>query len=147
MFKKLIKNETDHTLIQLFRYSFTGTIAIMIDFYCLYILNDIFQFNYLFATGIAYLVGIIINFYLSTIWVFGKKAEGNFWADFGLFATIGIIGLFLVEVLMWFFTEFALWHYLVSKLSATMIVSIWNFYARKQLLYSENIIEYTDLNK
>ena len=55
--------------------------------------------------------------------------------EFTIFALTGVVGLGFTELLMWFFTGPLHLFYLVSKLIAAFIVVIWNFSARKVLLY------------
>lgn len=138
MIEKLLKEHTDDTVIQLVRYTFTGSIAVIIDFYCFFILVHAFNVHYLISAAFAYLIGIFVNYYLSSLWVFNKKPNNNFWIDFGLFTLIGLIGLLLVEIFMWFFTEIVVWYYFVSKITATILVSLWNFFARKHFIFSLN---------
>ena len=52
-----------------------------------------------------------------------------------VFALIGLIGLGLTELLMWLFAGRAGLHYLPSKLLTTALVFIWNFAAKKLLLF------------
>jgi putative flippase GtrA len=55
MLNKLFIQKTDNTLIQLFRYTFVGSIAFVIDFSCLYLLTDIAELHYLFSAAIAFI--------------------------------------------------------------------------------------------
>lgn len=136
MIAKFIKENADSTLVQILRYSLTGTVAIGADYYCLYMLHSM-HVHYLTAVAVAYFVGIIVNYYLSTKWVFnGKKSDLDPVIELIIFTVIGIIGLGFSEVLIWFFTGLYGIHILFSKTFATMIVSLWNFFARKKLLFS-----------
>ena len=136
MLERLLKEQTDDTLIQLFRYSFTGSIAILIDFYFLFIFTDMFKIHYLASAAMAYMVGIAVNYYLSTIWVFSKRVLDNSWLEFALFTFIGIVGMGFLELFMWAFTDMIHFHYLYSKVLATVLVSLWNFFARKYIIFS-----------
>jgi putative flippase GtrA len=68
-------------------------------------------------------------------WVFNKRKLDNRTFEFGIFAIIGIVGLGLNEVLLWFFTQELLIYYLLSKIFAAAIILFWNFFARKYLLF------------
>ncbi|NHZ85963.1 MAG: GtrA family protein [Planctomycetia bacterium] len=135
MIKKLLKNKTNNTLVQLFRYTFVGGIAFIFDFGTLYLLTEYFNIYYLVSAAIAFLLGLTINYFLSVIWVFQKRSLKSKYVEFIVFALIGIIGLALNEFIIWFFTETVNIHYLQSKLISTVLVYLWNFFIRKYFLF------------
>jgi putative flippase GtrA len=133
--QKLLKDQNDKTGIQLFRYLFVGGAAFIVDFLSLYILTDFFGIYYLISAAIAFILGLFVNYILSVSWVFNKRKLDNRTFEFGIFAIIGIVGLGLNEVLLWFFTQELLIYYLLSKIFAAAIILFWNFFARKYLLF------------
>ena len=133
---RLLKNQTNNTLIQLFRYTFVGGFAFIVDFSLLVILTEFCGVHYLISTAIALTIGLSINYCLSVIWVFDKRKLANRSIEFTLFAIIGIVGLGLNELFIWLFTEFAGFHYLISKIISTAIIYLWNFFARKFILFN-----------
>ena len=135
MLNKLFIEKTDNTLIQLFRYTFVGGIAFIVDFACLYILTEFAGIHYLFSAAIAFILGLIVNYILSILWVFKSRTVNKKIIEIIIFAVIGIIGLGLNEVMIWFFTDKISIYYLYSKLISTAIVYFWNFLARKYILY------------
>jgi putative flippase GtrA len=56
--------------------------------------------------------------------------------EFLVFAGIGVIGLGLNELIIWFFTARIGLHYLASKIVSTVAIYCWNFFARKVALFS-----------
>lgn len=132
---KLMKNQTNRTHIQFFRYIFVGGIAFIVDFGSLYIFTDIFGVYYLISAAIAFILGLIANYALSINWVFNKHTLDNMWSEFAIFAFIGIIGLFLNEIIIWFFTDYIGLFYLLSKIIAAALILFWNFFARKFTLF------------
>ena len=135
MITKLLKDRTDNTFIQLFRYTFVGGIAFIVDFSMLFVFTEIFSIYYLISAAIAFLLGLTTNYFLSIFWVFHKHTINNRWYEFGVFALIGIVGLGLNEFFIWFFTEHIHFHYLLSKIVSTVFVYLWNFFARKFILF------------
>ncbi|MBI5680415.1 MAG: GtrA family protein [Methanobacterium sp.] len=132
---KLIKNQTDNTHIQFFRYIFVGGIAFIVDFGSLFILTQYFGIYYLFSAAIAFILGLIANYALSIKWVFNKRTLNNIWSEFTIFTVIGVIGLGLTVLFMWFFTEYITLYYLFSKIITASLVLFWNFSARKITLF------------
>jgi len=135
MITKLFKKKTNNTLIQLFRYTSVGGIAFIFDFSSLYILTEYLKLHYLVSAAIASLIGLSINYSLCVLWVFEKRTIKSKHVEFVVFALIGIVGLVLNELFIWFFTEVTGLHYLVSKSISTMIVFSWNFLAKKFTLF------------
>lgn len=131
----LFKEKTNNTFIQLFRYTFAGGIAFIVDFGSLFCLTEFFSIHYLISAAFAFILGLTTNYLLSIIWVFSSRNVGKKWLEFIIFAIIGIIGLGMNEFVIWFFTEKAMFHYLLSKIISTIIVYSWNFFARKYLLF------------
>jgi putative flippase GtrA len=125
----------DALLKQLCRYSFVGAIAFAFDFGSLFILAHFLGVHYLAAAGIAFLIGLSVNYVLSIKWVFNRRSIGDKRIEFLLFVLIGLAGLGLNELFIWFFTETAHIHYLASKVVSTVFVYLWNFFARKYSLF------------
>ena len=112
-----------------------GAIAFAFDFTSLFALTQFGGVHYLVAAGIAFLIGLSINYALSIKWVFNRRSIQDKRMEFLLFALIGLAGLGLNELLIWLFTEIARFHYLASKIISTMFVYLWNFFARKYSLF------------
>jgi putative flippase GtrA len=133
--KELLKDKTDKTKIQMFRYLFVGGAAFIVDFLSLFILTDFFGIYYLISAAIAFILGLVANYFLSISWVFNKRKLNKQHIEFGVFAIIGIVGLGLNEVFIWFFTQDLQIYYLISKIFAAVIILFWNFFARKFVLF------------
>ena len=87
------KGKATNTLVQLFRYLWVGGISFVIDYSSLFIFTEYIQINYLFSAAIAFILGLITNYLLSTIWVFNNSRLNNKFTEFTIFSIIGIIGL------------------------------------------------------
>lgn len=132
---QLFSSKTENTLIQLFRYFFVGGFAFVVDYGSLFILTEYCGVNYLTSAAIAFILGLLVNYLISILWVFGKRTVTNRWVEFLIFAVIGLIGLVLNEAIIYFGSEILGLHYMFSKLCSTAIVFFWNFFARKIILY------------
>lgn len=135
-FSVLFRNEASSTVVQLLRYTVVGACAFVFDFLCLFFLTSYCGVYYLVSAGIAFLVGLAVNYILSVAWVFGRRRVNNRVFEFVFFGLIGLGGLALNEVFMWFFTDVVLLFYLVSKAISTVLVYLYNFAARKYVLFS-----------
>jgi len=135
MIESLFKNKVDNTFIQLFRYTFVGGFAFIIDFGSLFIFTEFFGIYYLISAPIAFILGLVTNYILSIVWVFNKRKFKNKSFEFWIFTFIGIVGVGLNEFFIWFFTEYVHLYYLTSKILSTGFVFLWNFYVRKFTLF------------
>lgn len=134
-FNKIILKKNSKLAIQFVRYTFVGGIAFFIDFSLLYLLTNHLNIHYLISAVIAFIVGLGVNYMLSIFWVFDKRVLSNRMAEFSIFAFIGVVGLGLNEGFMWLFTGILGIFYLYSKLLSTIFVYLWNFSARKFILF------------
>jgi len=133
--RKLIKEQTDKILIQFIRYFVVGGTAFLVDIGSLFILTEYLGIYYLISASIALILGLITNYLLSISWVFNKRTLDSKKIEFAVFTLIGIIGLALNGVLIWFFTEYLQIYYMLSKIIAAAIILSWNFAARRFILF------------
>jgi putative flippase GtrA len=129
------KSSPDALLPQLCRYTLVGSIAFACDFGALFGLTRFLGIYYLLSAGIAFLIGLCVNYALSIKWVFRRRSVGNKGIELLIFALIGLAGLGLNELFIWYFTEVMHFHYLASKIVSTVFVYLWNFFARKYSLF------------
>jgi putative flippase GtrA len=120
---------------QLYRYTFVGAVAFCFDFGTLFALTYFLGIHYLISAGIAFFVGLSVNYAFSIKWVFDRRSIQDKRMEFLLFAFIGLAGLGLNELFIWYFTEVVRFHYLESKIVSTIFVYLWNFFARKYSLF------------
>ncbi|MDR1820487.1 MAG: GtrA family protein [Methanobrevibacter sp.] len=132
---KLLKDGTDNVSVQFFRYIFVGGIAFVVDFGLLYILTEYLGIFYILSATISFIFGLIVNYILSLIWVFNKRKLNNRVHEFAIFTLVGIVGLGLNNLIMYFFTEILLVYYLFSKIISQVFVLLWNFFVRRYALF------------
>lgn len=125
-----------NTQSQFIRYLMVGGFAFIADFGTLYLLKEWGGFNYLLSATFAFIIGIAINYQLSIHWVFDQRAISNNIIEFLIFAFIGIIGILLNLGIIFVLTEQFNIFYLHSKLTATAIIFLFNFSARKIFLFT-----------
>lgn len=136
-FLKIFKENTNNTILQLFRYTFVGGFAFLVDITALFILTEKFNVHYMVSACIAFVLGLIINYFLSIKWVFNNNKMENKFLEFFLFGLIGLVGLGLNELFLWVLTDILLIYYIFSKFITTFIVYFWNFFARKTILFNK----------
>lgn len=132
---KYLKDESDDVLIQFCRYIFVGGIAFFVDFSFLYIFTEFLGIFYLLSATISFVLGLIVNYILSLIWVFNKRKLRNKAHEFTIFALVGVFGLGLNDVMIYSFTTYLGLYFLFSKIISQVVVLLWNFFARRYVLF------------
>ena len=135
LFKRLFYGTTDRLLVQFVRYFFVGGFAFVVDFGLLYILTEYAGLHYLLSATLSFISGLLVNYIISCIWVFSTSKLKTRLVEFLFFAAIGVVGLLLNDALIWLFTDCIGTHYMFSKIVAAAIVYLWNFFARKYLVF------------
>ena len=135
LLKRLFSEPTTQPFIQFFRYVFVGGCSFLVDAGVLWLCVHA-GLHYLVGACFGFVAGLVCNFLLSRALVFrAQEARVGRLLEFAGYALIGLVGLGLTEALLYFFTEIVLRHYMLSKVIASAIVLLWNFFARKVLLY------------
>ena len=134
--KKLFRQQTDNIWIQLLRYAISGFTATIVDFALLATLTEVFGEHLLLVwTAIAFVSGLLVSYLLSINWVFDSRRLSSRTAEVSVYILIGVVGLLLTEILMWLLANKIGIHYLISKVIASTIVFLWNFCAKKFILF------------
>ena len=132
----LFRARTGSIWVQLMRYGITGLAATAVDFTVLTVLTECLGERLLLVwTAIAFISGLTVTYLLSTNWVFNARRFKSKAAEISVFVMIGVVGLGLTELLMWLFATKIELHYLISKMIAGTSVFIWNFTAKKLILF------------
>jgi len=137
MWNKYFVTETNDSFIQFFRYLFVGGFAFIIDYAASIIFVHSFGIYPVYAASMSFILGLAANYLLCTMWIFKKRNITKQGVDFMAFAVIGVVGLAMKAGFVWFFTEVPHLTIEYSNPIATLLVFVWNFLARKCLLYSK----------
>lgn len=132
---KLLINDTNNWFAQLFRYVIVGGIAFFVDYGLLFALTEFLHFHYLLSATISFIAGLIVNYAISTRWIFRHSKLDNRLMEFIIYSLIGVIGLLVNNVMLYLLTDYFHIHYMLSKLITAAIVMGWNFVGRKIILF------------
>lgn len=133
--KRLLLHKTHDAKVQLFRYLIVGFIAFGVDFATLYVMTSILEVHYLISNVFGFVFGLLTNYRLSIHWVFANRKMEDQKKEFIVFTVIGLIGLMINQLVMWGLTEHLALYYLYSKIVATGVVFLWNFFARRHIVF------------
>lgn len=122
-------------LVQSVRYIFVGGAAFIVDAGLLVLLVEALGVHVLLAAALGFCAGTVVNYALSTRWVFHHRTVKDPRIEFLVFAALGVCGLGLNEVLMWLLVAGLSVHYAIAKFVVAACVLCWNFFARKLVLF------------
>lgn len=145
--QQLLIHKNDNLFIQFFRSVFVGGLATLVDLGVFYVLAIIFNIHPNLATTISFVFGLIINYYLTQLWVFSYTPD-SLTKSFTIFTIIGIVGLLLNNFLLYVMIDYRILAKtlgmespdsikLTAKIIATFVVFVWNFSARKYFIFRE----------
>ena len=123
---------------QFLRYFVTGGLAFIVDFGAFAFALYYFDIHYLVANLIGLMAGNVVNYLLTVGWVFStekRKMEKHVVLEVVVFVTISLVGMGLNEFLMYVFVGLLAIQEMVSKVGAAIIVLVYNFLARKFILF------------
>lgn len=142
-FGKLFAGTTENTLIQFFRYCFVGGAATVVDWGISALLFfTVFNQHYAaLANGLSFVAGLLANYFLSTFWVFRSSKVQSRLVEFFAFAAIGVVGLLLTigitKLSQMMLGDITSAYQMIGKIVSTMVAFLWNFFARKYLLFNK----------
>ncbi len=116
---------------EIIRFCIVGGLSFLVDYGLLYICTEYIGVYYLWSSAISFTVSVIFNYWLCVVYVFkGAKKQNRKQAT--LFIGSSIIGLGLNQLCMWLFVELAGMYYMLAKIFATAIVTIWNYVMKRK---------------
>lgn len=120
-------------LKQIIRFCVVGGTAFLIEFGVFWLCTHLFGINYLISNCIAFSISVIYNYILSILWVFDTRKQNKV-VEMVIFIALSIVGLGINELILWLAVDFMGIGYLIAKVAATAIVTIYNFISRKLIL-------------
>lgn len=121
---------THERFLEVMRFCFVGGLSFLVDYSLLFALTEYFGVYYLYSSAISFGVSVIFNYFLCVKYVF-KGAGRQTTRQAVIFFVTGAMGLGLNQICMWFFVAIANFHYMLAKIFATAIVTVWNYFTKR----------------
>ena len=122
---------------QFMKFGVVGIIAFFIDYGVLMLLSQGFGVDAVLSAGISFCVSVVFNYVASMRFVFTHRDDLSRSREFFIFIILSVIGLVINELIMLAgvaaLGDSAL-TVTITKLVATVIVLVWNFFSRKKWL-------------
>lgn len=144
-------------LAEILRFCIVGGVATIVDFVAMGITLYIFDpslypnfFNVFYGggtptvlascvgTGVGFIVGLVVNYLLSVLFVFDEKGSSKTLHGFIVFALLSVGGLAINVVGMYLFVDLAGWNEWLIKIMLTLIVLVYNYITRKLIIFRKD---------
>lgn len=117
---------------EVFRFLAVGGSCFLLEYFLLYTLTEYGGLDPLLSAPIAFTISLIVNYILCVYVVFHVKHQGK--RQMILFIVTSIMGLALNQLVMWFCIDILSIWYMFSKVVASGIVMIWNYFTKRYIL-------------
>ncbi|AHF97002.1 MAG: GtrA family protein [Desulfurella sp.] len=125
-----------HLEIEFIKYLITSVVSLAVDMAVYLVLGKLMH-NYLISASIGYIAGLFVNYILSIKWVFSYRKIKKYHIEFGIFAIIGFGGLLVNEAVIYAGLFWLIIGPFWAKMTAAVFSFVFNFGARKLLLYTK----------
>ena len=122
---------TRERMLEIIRCCFVGGESFLMDYSILFALTEFAGVYYLYSSAISFSITVVFNYWLCVIYVF-KDARKQTTRRAIIFFGTGVVGLGLNQLCMWFFVDVAGLYYMIAKIFATAIVTIWNYLTKRK---------------
>lgn len=122
---------------QFLKFGVVGVIAFFIDYGVLMLFSQVFHVNPVVSATISFTVSVVFNYLASMRFVFTHREDLSKQKEFVIFVILSVIGLIINDIIIALGTAWLGDSALVvtgTKLVATFVVMIWNFFSRKKWL-------------
>jgi len=117
-----------------FLYVVFAGLATIVDIGLLYFLTEKVGLWYIYSAAFSYSAGMVTNYSLNKYLNFRNRSR-RIVPQFGLFATVAVVGLGLNQALLYAMVTYLDMWYMHAKLVSVMLVTIWSFYGHKELTF------------
>jgi putative flippase GtrA len=123
-------------VIEGWKYLLVSVVALAVDYGLLVALTDFARVDYRISAGVGFAVGLLVNYALSITFVFRQHRLRDRRLEFLGFFVIGLIGWGINEGVIILFVESLHFRADLAKIPATAVGFVFNFGARRLLLFS-----------
>ena len=128
---------------EIVRFLIVGGVTFIIDWGLLFILTETTPIGYLWASAIAFIIAVIINYILCVKFVFDTRGDDGKTKQIGgvakfVFIASSVAGLIINQICMFVFVEWCGIHYTLAKVLATIIVTAWNYTLKRRAIVNDH---------
>lgn len=136
LFNKIIKFANPRYR-EIFLYLIIGSISAFTDFSLYYLLTKHSDINYLIINFFTVLIGISLSFILNRKYNF--KVRDHIVKRFIIFFSVGLVGLLVSSIILYFFVEYLFINIFLSKFLSIFLVVALQFILNKFVTFKNNL--------
>ncbi|MFH0734509.1 MAG: GtrA family protein [bacterium] len=121
--------------MKIIKYFFVGASAACLDLVIFFIFAQVLSFNYLAVATFGFVLATYLNYLLSIKYVFNSGARFSQKKEIIAIFGVSAIGLLINVTILSICIEYFFIHKMISKITATFIVFLWNYFIRNCYIF------------
>jgi len=117
---------TEAFFLKFIKFCMVGFSGVFVDFGTTFVCKEYLKIQKYVANTMGFTLAATSNFFLNRIWTF-HSVNPNIMLEFTRFFIIALIGLIINLLIIWAMSGKFRINFYVSKLVATLLVTLWNF--------------------
>jgi putative flippase GtrA len=126
--------------VQVMRYIFSGGTAALVNLATLHALVEYAGVYYLFASGIAFLVALLVSFTLHKFFTFGDTEARRIPRQMVAYVCLLGLNILINLALMWIIVDGLGVMYLIAQVLVSGAIAIWSFFAYRHIVFRTDTI-------
>ena len=122
--------------MKIFRYFVVGGVAATVDIGFFFLFAKVAGFNYLAVAPVGFILATWVNYQLSVRHVFRSGVRFTRGREIVLVYVISTVGLLINQAILYGLVDLVGADLMLSKLTATATVFLWNYSARNYYLFA-----------
>jgi len=118
----------DDLFLKFLKFGVVGATGVVVDFGITWICREKLRLNQYLANSLGFACAVVNNYVLNRIWTFHSE-DPEIATQFGKFLLAASVGLAINNGIIYVLNERFKVPFYISKLIATGIVTLWNFWA------------------
>lgn len=110
------------------KFCVVGVSGTAIDFALTYVCKEWLGIKKLVANAIGFVVAATTNYILNRVWTF-ESVNSQVGLEYVKFFGVSLVGLGINTTILYLLNEKLHWNFYLSKVGATGVVMLWNFFA------------------
>jgi putative flippase GtrA len=130
---------------RILKFAVSGCIVALVSVLVLSFLTEVCKLWYLFSSTVAFLVGVMVNFFLQKTWTF-RENVGEVGMQMGLFFANSLLNLVLNTVFMYGMVDLIGIQYVVSQMLIMVALAVMNYTMYRLFIFRtpiSNVIDTT----
>lgn len=116
--------------LEVLRFLIAGGSCLLLELGLLYGFTEWAGLHYLYSAALAFSISVLVNYWICRYWVF-RGAKQMSLKSVTVFAGSSVAGLGLNQLCMWTLVDLAGVYYMLAKIIAAAVVTVWNFVLKR----------------